>query len=92
MLSIHTHITHIHTQEVDHYHDCLEPRMAALGYRGAFMQKPLNQDGGCGIEGGDGFERLCSLLSTDLTKVCLVENPPTSQTIQGPPPSCGRPR
>lgn len=32
-------------QEVDHYHDCLEPRMAALGYRGAFMQKPLNQDG-----------------------------------------------
>jgi hypothetical protein len=42
-LTSHTH-TYIQ-QEVDHYHDCLEPRMAALGYRGAFMQKPLNQDG-----------------------------------------------
>lgn len=45
----HAHTTHNHArglQEVDHYHDCLAPRMAALGYRGAFMQKPLNQDGG----------------------------------------------
>lgn len=41
-----------HAQEVDRYHDCLEPRMAALGYWGAFMQKPLNQDGAfvCGLE------------------------------------------
>lgn len=39
------HVQTPHSQEVDHYHDCLEPRMAALGYRGAFMRKPLNQDG-----------------------------------------------